>query len=147
MRPIAFLPVLIVLAIGIGLIAANTGGSPAGLTASAQGEAPILTYDQLEIPFFDSWVRSPHADLTSRSFTYWNNSDPVAVPARCAKCHANEGYHDFVGYDGAARGAFGARDWSWRRGHHDAVHLYRFGQRDSLCGSQAGAGGHPRGHF
>jgi len=108
MRPIAFLPVLIVLAIGIGLIAANTGGSPAGLTASAQGEAPILTYDQLEIPFFDAWVRSPHADLTSRSFTYWNDSDPVAVPARCAKCHANEGFHDFIGLDGSAAGSVDA---------------------------------------
>ncbi|MBW6456043.1 MAG: hypothetical protein K0A98_09145 [Trueperaceae bacterium] len=104
MRPIAFLPVFVVLAVGIGMIAANTGGSPAGLTASAQAQAPILTYDQLEIPFFDAWVRSPHADLTSLSFTYWNSTDPLAVPTTCAKCHSNQGFHDFIGLDGSQAG-------------------------------------------
>ena len=108
MRRFVFVPVLVVLAIGIGMIAANTGGSPAGLTVSAQAEAPILTYNQLQIPFFDSWVRSPHADLTSRSFTNWNTTDPVAVPVACAKCHSNAGFHDFIGLDGSQAGVVDA---------------------------------------
>ena len=105
MRPVALLPVFVVLAIGVAVFAIHAGGPAAGLaTVSAQAEAPALSYDQVEIPFFDTWVRSPHADLTSLSFTYWNATDPLAVPVTCAKCHSNRGFHDYIGLDGSAAG-------------------------------------------
>ncbi len=105
MRRIVFLPVLAVIALGVTVIAIHAGAPAPGLTtASAQAEAPVLTYGQVEIPFFDTWVRSPHADLTSRSFTNWNATDPLAVPVACAKCHSNAGFHDFIGLDGSERG-------------------------------------------
>lgn len=105
MRPIFFLPVLAVAAIGAVLIALDAGGPQPGLTTvSAQAERPLMNYSHVEIPFFDAWVTSPHADLTSRSFTNWNTADPPVVPVACAKCHASAGFHDFLGLDGSAAG-------------------------------------------
>lgn len=109
MRPIVFLPVLAVIAIGVALIAFDAGGPQPGLTTvSAQAERPVMSYAHVEIPFFDSWVASPHADLTSLAFTYWNGADPPVVPTTCAKCHSSAGYHDYLGLDGSAAGVVDA---------------------------------------
>ncbi len=47
------------------------------------------------------WWGSGHADVTSRSFTYWNTADPAEVPANCAKCHSGPAFLDFLGQDGS----------------------------------------------
>ena len=105
MRRIVFLPVLAVIALGVAVIAIHAGAPAPGLTTvSAQADAPLLNLDHVQIPFYDEWVRSPHADLTSRSFTNWSGADPPVVPVACAKCHADAGFHDFLGLDGSERG-------------------------------------------
>jgi hypothetical protein len=105
MRPVAFLPLLLVIVIAISMVVFQPGPPPGvSITASAQAQGPGLNLSHLEIPFFHEWVRSPHANLTSRSFTNWNTTDPLAVPVTCAKCHSSAGFHDFLGLDGSEAG-------------------------------------------
>jgi hypothetical protein len=47
------------------------------------------------------WTDSAHADAQAEAFTHWDQDDPAAVPADCAKCHSEGGYHDFLGVDGS----------------------------------------------
>ena len=58
----------------------------------------------VEIPFWDAWVNSGHADLEAEAFAHWNEEDPAEIPASCAKCHSQYGYHDFLGIDGTEAG-------------------------------------------
>lgn len=103
MRWMVITTIALVALLGVGLIA-GTGKAPGGLTVSAQGNPVTMSYDHVKIPFFESWMGSPHADLTSRSFTNWNSADPPLVPVTCAKCHSSAGFHDFIGLDGSAAG-------------------------------------------
>lgn len=48
------------------------------------------------------WWGSGHADVTSRSFTHWNEDDPPQIPPFCAKCHSGPAFIDFLGQDGSA---------------------------------------------
>jgi len=50
------------------------------------------------------WESSAHADLESRAFSHWNESDPPEISERCAKCHSTYGYRDFLGLYGATPG-------------------------------------------
>ena len=59
----------------------------------------------------DKWVRSGHADATSRSFTNWNANEPPMVPPGCAKCHSLYGYLDFLGADGTPAGQIEGPVW------------------------------------
>ncbi len=52
----------------------------------------------------DKWTRSGHAASESESFTHWADDDPPAIPRACAKCHSMDGYLDYLGVDGSARG-------------------------------------------
>lgn len=106
MRFRTFLPVLAVVAVLGALVAYDSGLGVPGVapTVSAQSAAVPFGYDHLEIPFFGEWMSSPHADLTSRAWTYWNANDPAEVPVTCAKCHSSAGYHDYIGLDGSATG-------------------------------------------
>lgn len=54
------------------------------------------------------WAQSGHADVTSHSFTNWDEDDPPQVPENCAKCHSLYGYLDFLGADGSAAGTVDA---------------------------------------
>lgn len=65
------------------------GQRPAGVSAA-------------EIPFYTAWQGSAHADRTSVPFSNWNKQG--AVPATCARCHASEGFVDFLGGDGSPPG-------------------------------------------
>lgn len=58
---------------------------------------------KIEIPFYDAWLSSPHADFTSEPFAHWN--DDGAVDQRCAACHSTTGHLDFIGADGSAVGS------------------------------------------
>jgi hypothetical protein len=55
----------------------------------------------IEVPFQELWAASPHADETSYAFRYWDTAE-AGVPAACARCHATEGFLDYVGADGSA---------------------------------------------
>jgi hypothetical protein len=37
------------------------------------------------VPFEEAWANSPHNDINSVSFSYWNTADPAVIPASCAK--------------------------------------------------------------
>ena len=47
------------------------------------------------------WWNSGHADISSQSFTNWNENDPPEVPIGCAKCHSGRGFLDYLGQDGS----------------------------------------------
>ncbi len=64
-----------------------------------------------EIPFLAEWMTSGHADATAEAFRHWDEDDPVAVPADCAKCHSTYGYRDFIGADGTAAGTIEAENF------------------------------------
>lgn len=49
----------------------------------------------------EKWAESGHADQNSRSFTNWDENDPLEVPATCAKCHSAYGYLSYLGEDGS----------------------------------------------
>ena len=55
-----------------------------------------------DIPFFEKWSGSPHADAKAEAFRHWD--DDGEVPKACAKCHSSDGFRDFVGADGSPEG-------------------------------------------
>jgi predicted CXXCH cytochrome family protein len=55
-----------------------------------------------EVPFYNAWLHSAHADRTAPAFTNWNKDG--AVPTTCARCHSSEGFADFLGNDGSVPG-------------------------------------------
>ncbi|WP_119394666.1 multiheme c-type cytochrome [Salinibius halmophilus] len=55
----------------------------------------------IDIPFYQSWVNSPHADLDSPAFNHWEEEDDKLVPERCAACHSTTGHLDYLGADGS----------------------------------------------
>src|SRR6056297_3051455 len=106
MRRIAALSVLPLVATWVTVVAfdAGTGGiTPVG-AALAQDEGPVLDYSHVQIPFFEAWVNSGHADITSEAFTHWNEDDPPLVPTSCGQCHSSAGHQDFIGLDGSEAG-------------------------------------------
>jgi hypothetical protein len=52
----------------------------------------------------EKWAASAHANAEARSFTRWDDNDPAAIPAHCAKCHSTPGYLDYLGADGSTPG-------------------------------------------
>jgi len=46
------------------------------------------------------WETSPHADISSPSFTHWD--DEGLIPGHCASCHSGTGFLDYLGADGSA---------------------------------------------
>jgi hypothetical protein len=56
------------------------------------------------VPFEEAWAGSPHADAEAEAFVHWDEDDPAVVPGRCAKCHSEGGYLDFMGADGTEAG-------------------------------------------
>jgi len=58
-----------------------------------------------EVPYEALWASSGHANASAEAFRHWDEADPKAVPASCAKCHSPDGYQDFLGADGSAFGS------------------------------------------
>ncbi len=56
--------------------------------------------DKDQIPYYDKWLTSAHADATARAFTNWNTQGNV--PVECARCHSSAGFVDYLGGDGSA---------------------------------------------
>ena len=69
-----------------------------------EAECPALPAGLTEIPFADMWTESGHADAEAEAFVHWDEDDPAVVPGRCAKCHSEGGYLDFLGVDGSEAG-------------------------------------------
>ena len=83
------------------------------LIACSPSEIPVTTCPEVECPtvecpeqplYEDLWAKSPHADVNSLAFSYWNDEDPAEIPEDCAKCHSRPGYVDFLGVDDTAYG-------------------------------------------
>ena len=94
--------------------AAPTTTSAATTTTAAETTTttvPEPEEPELEVPFLALWEGSGHADATAEAFRHWDEDDPAAVPASCAKCHSDYGFKDFVGADGSAFGAVDAENF------------------------------------
>lgn len=109
MRRFAVLAGLALLATWVTVIAtdAGLGGPVLSPTVVAQSEPEALDYSHVEIPFFQDWVGSGHADLTSEAFLHWQGDDPPLVSERCAACHSGFGALDNFGADGTPPGVDG----------------------------------------
>src|SRR6056297_500094 len=106
MRRLGILSVLALLATWVTVVAVDAGASVLTPTASAQGDpaTPQMNYSHVEVPFFEEWIGSGHADLNSEAFIHWNEDDPPVVPARCGQCHSSAGHADYLGLDGTEFG-------------------------------------------
>ncbi len=86
---------------------AEQGAAPSVQTATAtpapKAEVVVDTANPV-VPALKDWQASPHADAKAMAFRHWDETDPQAVPATCAKCHSSGGYQDFLGADGSAAG-------------------------------------------
>jgi hypothetical protein len=65
---------------------------------------PEAVETAVEVPFFEEWESSGHADTEADAFRHWDEDDPPEIPTDCAKCHSEAGYHDFLGLDGSEAG-------------------------------------------
>jgi hypothetical protein len=88
---------------GPGTPANDTPGvSPTQMVCPTPGACPECPTcpegPEVEVPFFEQWVASPHNDAEGEAFVHWN--DEGEVPADCAKCHSTPGYLDWLGEDG-----------------------------------------------
>jgi uncharacterized protein YjdB len=86
-----------------------TGVSDGQVTITATGidsmkSGTLGLYVAEEIPYFDAWAGSGHADHTAEAFARWDGT----VSANCARCHSEGGYRDYLGDDGSAVGTVDA---------------------------------------
>jgi hypothetical protein len=100
--------VLIAVLLLLVLVAAmQVSAAPAAQTATptpAPKPTVVVNTAAPTVPFLKDWQGSGHADATAMAFRDWDETDPQAVPATCAKCHSSVGYQDFLGVDGSAAG-------------------------------------------
>jgi predicted CXXCH cytochrome family protein len=88
-----------------GLAVGETTISVTGAKTKAVGTHAIVVVapaDTSQIPYYEKWLMSAHADATALPFNNWN--DKGAVPVECARCHSSEGFVDYLGGDGSAAG-------------------------------------------
>jgi hypothetical protein len=72
------------------------------ITREVQVTVIVPATPEVVVPFEEQWAASAHADKSAEAFVHWNEADPAAVPASCAKCHSETGYLDYIGADGSA---------------------------------------------
>lgn len=58
----------------------------------------------IDVPVFERWASSKHADRTQEAFRHWDGEESGEIPADCARCHSSAGFADFVGADGTPAG-------------------------------------------
>lgn len=92
-----------------GVISAVTPGETiitvTGASTKAVGTHPVVVIapdDKSQIPYYDKWIISAHADATALPFNNWNKQG--SVPVECARCHSSEGFVDYLGGDGSPPG-------------------------------------------
>jgi hypothetical protein len=86
-----------------------TGVHPGQATITATGSdtgvsGTLIVVVQNEIPNYDAWLSSAHANKSSAAFNHWNDADPAEIPTSCARCHSTPGYVDYLGGDGSPAG-------------------------------------------
>jgi hypothetical protein len=74
----------------------------AGDGGVSDGGEPGITVPAGEVPFYQAWLSSAHADRTAPAFTNWNKDG--MVPTTCARCHSSEGFVDYLGGDNSVPG-------------------------------------------
>jgi hypothetical protein len=87
-----------------GSVTGNSAGqvtiTATGSDSGASGSLTVVVAN--EIPYYDEWLGSAHADVTAEAFNHWNEDDPAEIPTSCAHCHSTPGYQDYLGADGSA---------------------------------------------
>jgi len=89
----------------IGIAVGETAISVTGVTSRATATRPIVVIardNKSEIPYYEKWTMSAHADGTAPAFNNWNEQG--TVPVTCARCHSSEGFVDYLGGDGSTPG-------------------------------------------
>ena len=88
-----------------------TGVAPGETSVTITGDDSLATADYpivrrrehaTQIPYYNAWTMSAHADATALAFNNWNQDGQV--PTTCARCHSSEGFVDYIGGDGSAAG-------------------------------------------
>ena len=84
-----------------------TGVADGTATITATGDdtgasGSLVVRVSVDIPNYEEWMASAHADYSAEAFTHWNEDDPAEIPTSCAKCHSTPGYLDYLGADGSA---------------------------------------------
>ena len=100
MRVIGILAVALVVVV-VGLVFVARAIVP-GATQSQQ-QLPEFGTHVVQVPFFQEWAGSGHADILAEAFRHWDEDG--AVPTSCAACHTSGGFHDFLGADGSPAGS------------------------------------------
>jgi hypothetical protein len=88
----------LVTGMGVGTATISATGSTSGLSADVSFTVAA------DVPNYEAWAASGHADSTAEAFRHWDGDDPREVPATCAKCHSSPGFQDFIGEDGSMPG-------------------------------------------
>ncbi len=74
---------------------------PTAVPCPTAAPCPAVPDLSSEVPYYELWLNSGHADKTALAFRYWDTQDPAEVPTFCAKCHSSAGFLDYVGADGS----------------------------------------------
>jgi hypothetical protein len=88
-----------------GIAAGETAVTVTGDDTLASASYPVVVVgpdNADQIPYYEGWMMSAHADGTAPAFNNWN--DTGQVPTTCARCHSSEGFVDYIGGDGSAPG-------------------------------------------
>lgn len=92
---------IVILVVVVGLVFVARAIVP-GAT-EAQPQLPEFGTHVVDVPFFQEWAGSGHADILAAAFRHWEEDG--AVPTSCATCHTSGGFHDFLGVDGSPAGS------------------------------------------
>ena len=92
------------LATGIRPGAVTVTATTAGEDGEVSGSLDVVVDTQ--VPNFEAWLGSAHADYGAEAFTHWNEDGEV--PTTCARCHTSTGFQDFLGADGTDPGVVDA---------------------------------------
>lgn len=107
-RPLFFCASLALVSLGLGAVAQTAGTDddddeaviPFALPQSGPFNAAEIDIENNEA--ISNWFKSAHANAASDAFSHWD--DDGEIQAACATCHSGEGFRDFHGLDGTARG-------------------------------------------
>lgn len=93
-----------VLMVGIaGVTALSVAGTGCAKLDVEKPKVVVVVPDGgVQIPYYEAWMSSAHADSTAPAFTHWDSDGEV--PVTCARCHSSEGFVDYLGGDGTAAG-------------------------------------------
>lgn len=83
------------------LVAGEVSVTATGADSAAVGTIGLVISN--DIPFYDDWAASGHADHTAEAFRHWDEDGVIS--ASCAKCHSKPGFLDYLGADGTAEGS------------------------------------------